>query len=109
MFQRLMDKVLQGLEDYAASYINDLVIYSVTWEKHLKQIQTVLQRLQSAGLTAKTQKCQLGMSRCVYLGYVVGSGLVQPERSKVQGVESFPTPAMKKQVRCFLGMTGYYR
>ena len=39
----------------------------------------------------------------------LGSGLVQPEKSKVQSVESFPTPTTKKQVRCFLGMTGYYR
>ena len=108
-FQRLMDKVLQGLEDYAAAYINDLVIHSTTWEEHLTQIQTVFQRLWLAGLTAKPQKCQLGMSRCVYLGHVVGSGLVQPERSKVQGVKSFPTPTTKKQVRCFLRMTGYYR
>eukprot|EP00731_Ephydatia_muelleri_P025636 Em0017g719a len=108
-FQRLMDKVLQGLEDYAAAYIDDLVIHSTTWEEHLTQIQTVFQRLRLAGLTAKPQKCQLGMSRCVYLGHVVGSGLVQPERSKMQGVESFPTPTTKKQVRCFLGMTGYYR
>ena len=84
-FQRLMDKVLQGMEDYAAAYIDDMVIHSATWEEHLTQIQTVLQRLQSAGLTAKPQKCQLEMSRCVYLCYVVCSGLVQPERSKVQG------------------------
>ena len=104
-----MDKVLQGLEDYAAAYIDDLVIHITTWEEHLTQIQTVFQRLRLAGLTAKPQKCQLGMSRCVYLGHVVGSGLVQPERSKMQGVESFPTPTTKKQVRCFLGMTGYYR
>ena len=108
-FQRLLDKVLQGLEDYAAAYIDDLVIHSTTWEEHLTEIQTVFQRLRLAGLTAKPQKCQLGMSRCVYLGHVVGGGLVQPERSKVQGVESFPTPTNKKQVRCFLGMTCYYR
>ena len=91
-FQRHVDKVLQGLEDYAAAYIDDLVIHSTTWEEHLTQIQTVFQCLRLARLTAKPLKCQLGMSRCVYLGHVVGSGLVQPERSKVQGVESFPTP-----------------
>eukprot|EP00731_Ephydatia_muelleri_P030199 Em0021g722a len=87
MFQWLMDKVLQGLEDYAAAYIDDLVIHSATWEEHLTQIQIVLQRLRSAGLMANPQTCQLGMSRCVYLGDVVGSGLVQPKRSKVMWTE----------------------
>ena len=36
----------------------------------------------------------------------MGNGLVQPERRCMQGVESFPTPTTKKQVWCFLGMTG---
>jgi hypothetical protein len=89
-FQRLMDKVLKGLEDYAAAYIDDLVIHSTTWEEHLTQIRTVFQRLRLAGLTAKPQKCQLGMSRCVYLGHVVGSGLVQLEGVRCKVWSLFP-------------------
>ena len=108
-FQRLMDKVLQGLESYAATYIDDLVIHSSTWEEHLAQTWSVLQRLRAAGLTAEPSQCQFGMSKCVYLGHIVGNGMVQPERSKLQGVESFSIPTTKKQVRCFLGLTGYYR
>ena len=93
-----------------AAYLDDLVIHSSTWEEHLVQVQNVLQRLRIAGLTAKPSKCQLGMSQCVYLGQIVGSGIVQPERSKLQGIEAFFTPMMKKQVCCFfLGLTGYYR
>ncbi|KAL5516318.1 hypothetical protein EMCRGX_G001611 [Ephydatia muelleri] len=49
------------------------------------------------------------MVQCVYLGHIVGNGMVQPERSKLQGVEAFSTPKTKKEVRCFLGLTGYYR
>ena len=49
------------------------------------------------------------MSKCVYLGHVVGNGMVQPEESKVKAVKQFPTPVTKKEVRTFLGMTGYYR
>ena len=45
----------------------------------------------------------------MYLGHVVGNGVVQPERSKLQGVEAFPTPSTKADVQCFLGLTGYYR
>ena len=49
------------------------------------------------------------MSQYVYLGHVVGSGIVQPEESKVKSVKSFPTPKTKKDIRTFLGLTGYYR
>ena len=45
------------------------------------------------------------MAQCVYLGHIVGNGMVQPERSKLQGVEAFSTPKTKKEVRCFLGLT----
>ena len=108
-FQRLMDRVINGLDDFAAAYLDDLIIYSATWKEHLAQLRVVMERLRAAGLTAKPPKCQLGMSRCTYLGHVVGNGLVCPEPSKIQSVETFPTPANKKQVRRFLGLTGYYR
>ena len=108
-FQRLMDRVLKGLECYSAAYIDDLVTHSRTWGEHLDQVRNVLQRLREAGLTAKPSKCQFGMAQCVYLGHIVGNGAVRPERSKLQGVEAFSTSKSKKEVRCFLGLTGYYR
>ena len=108
-FQRMMDRLLRGLGDFAAAYLDDLVVYSSTWEEHLGHIRTVFGRLRDAGLTAKPKKCQFGMSQCVYLGHVVGDGVVQPEQSKIEAVESFPVPRTKKQVHSFLGLTGYYR
>ena len=108
-FQRLIDRVLKGMESYAAAYLDDLVIHSRTWAKHLAQVRSVLQRLREAGLTAKPSKCQFGMAQCVYLGHIVGNGMVQPERGKLQGVEAFSNAKTKKEVRFFLGLTGYYR
>ena len=49
------------------------------------------------------------MSRCSYLGHVVGEELVWPEHSKVDSVKQFQIPATKSDVRTFLGLTGYYR
>ena len=108
-FQRLMDVVLRGLQGFSVAYIDDVAIFSNSWDKHLQHVKVVLQRIREAGLTAKPQKCQFGMDQCLYLGHIVGNGVVRPERSKLQGVESFPTPCTKTQVQCFLGLTGYYR
>ena len=49
------------------------------------------------------------MTECVYLGHIVGRGVVQPDLSKVEAVQAFSQPITKKQVRAFLGITGYYR
>ena len=70
---------------------------------------SVLQRLREAELTVKPSKCQIGMRYCVYLGYRVGDGEIQPEMKKIEAVSEFPQPISKKDVRAFLGLTGYYR
>ena len=64
-FQRLMDRVLQGLGEYSAAYLDDVVVYSETWEEHLHNTLAVLQRLREAGLTAKARKCNFGSRQCL--------------------------------------------
>ena len=108
-FQRLMDQVLDGLDEFAAGFIDDMVIFSMVWGEHLTHLRTVLGRLKHDGLTAKARKCQLAMQSCVFLGHVVGEGCVRPEQAKVEAVREFQQPRTKKDVRAFLGLAGYYR
>ena len=108
-FQRLMDTVLQGLDSFAAAYLDDVIIHSNSWSDHLSHLQQVFNRIRNAKLTVKQRKCQFVMERCNYLGHVVGSGQVRPDPSKLEAVKSFATPTTKKEVRIFLGLTGYYR
>ena len=108
-FQRMMDVILDDVGEFAAAYLDDVVIHSTSWDDHVRHLHEILRRLGQAGLTVKPKKCQIAMSQCTYLGHVVGNGEVRPEESKVKAVEDFPTPKTKKQVRAFLGLTGYYR
>ena len=55
------------------------------------------------------KKCVLATKDCVYLGYKIGWGGVRPEDSKIQVILEMSRPTTKKDVRTFLGMTGYYR
>ena len=77
-FQRMMDRVVDDLQDFAAAYLDDLIIYSTTWEEHLEHVRIVLRKLRGAGLTVKPVKCQFGMEHCVYLGHIVSEGTIQP-------------------------------
>lgn len=108
-FQRLMDQVLKGLDNFAAAYLDDIIIYSQSWTEHVSHLRRVLDALRSGKLTVKLRKCQLGMEECRYLGHVVGNGKVRPGMDKLEAVKTFPTPQTKKEVRGFLGLTGYYR
>lgn len=97
------------MKEYAAAYLDDLIIFSECWADHLAHLSAVLQWLKEAGLTVKAKKCQLEMKECVYLGHIVGSNNVKPDPGKLEAVRQFPVPQMKKQVRAFLGLVGYYR
>lgn len=55
-FQRLMDHLLLAYAEYAAAYLNDIVIYRSCWEDHLNQVTAVLWTLWSARLTANSYK-----------------------------------------------------
>ena len=57
-FQRLMDIVLDGLQYMCSAYMDDIIVYSGSWEEHLKDIDTVIVRLKKAGSTAKPSKCE---------------------------------------------------
>ena len=109
VFQRLMDRVLHNDKDVSQVYIDDIAVFSLTWEEHCKHITQVLDRLRQAGLTANVRKCQWGQTRCECIGHIVGNGTVSPADGKVEAVRAFPQPKTKKQVRQFLGLTGYYR
>ena len=109
VFQRLMDNLLHQDKEYSQVYIDDIAIFSATWEEHCKHIGVVLGRLQLAGLTAKASKCQWAQTQVEFLGHVVGQGKVCPADLKVQAVKDFAMPRTKKGVRQFLGLTGYYR
>lgn len=97
------------MEDYTAAYIDDIIIYSGTWEEHLEHVKEVLRQLRRNHLTAKPAKCKFGMKECSYLGHIVGGGHVRPDPEKLRAVQDFPIPETKKQIRSFLGLTGYYR
>ena len=56
-FQRLVDRVIRNLKSVCGAYIDDLIIFSKSWEEHVSYIRAVLERLKGAGLTAKPEKC----------------------------------------------------
>ena len=109
VFQRLMDQILDQDKDAAVVYIDDIAIFSPTWEAHCQDIDRVLGRLRGAGLTANVKKCMWGQTHCEFLGHIVGGGKVSPADLKVSAVRDFCQPQTKRQVRQFLGLTGYYR
>ncbi|GFT89833.1 retrovirus-related Pol polyprotein from transposon 297 [Trichonephila clavipes] len=108
-FSKLMAELLNGLEDFVVPYLDDIAIFSDTWESHIKHMETVLQRIKRAKLTIKPSKCKFAQQNVKFLGHIVGQGFRTPSEIKVQAVLEFPTPRTKTQIRAFLDIAGYYQ
>lgn len=108
-FQRMMDTIIQGAEEFATFFLDDLIIFGETWQDHIKHLEQILSRLRLAGLTAYPKKCQFAMQEVSDPWYVVVGGNVKPDGGIVIAVQEFPTPNTKTEVSSFLGLSGYYR
>jgi hypothetical protein len=107
IFTQMMRKLLWGLKG-VDSYIDDILIHTETWDEHVSVVQSVLQRLQNAGLTARPSKCFVGFPNVGFLGHQVGEGTIGPCEGTMGKIGKATRPKTKKQVRSFLGLTGYY-
>ncbi|PFX24909.1 Transposon Ty3-I Gag-Pol polyprotein [Stylophora pistillata] len=87
-FQHLINKVIAGLHGCEA-YIDDVIIYSNTWEEHLKIIRKFFERLTEAKLTINSAKSEFAQAQVTYLGHVVGQGKVKPVDAKISVISKF--------------------
>ena len=106
-YTRMMRVLLSGITD-VENYIDDVLIYSRSWEEHIAKLREVFDRVRNANLTVKPTKCYFGFSSVEFIGHVVGHGLLQMQNDKICKIRDAKIPATKKQVRAFLGLTGYY-
>lgn len=76
-FQKMMDDLIRDLHSFSAPYLDDLVIYSDTWEDHLRFLESMFERLEKVNLTVQERKCQFARLECTYLGHVVSQGQIK--------------------------------
>ena len=108
-FQRLMDRVIQGLEyRVALAYIDDIIVYGRTIDSCIDSMQLVLERLRNANLKLKAKKCILFADEVEYLGHVITGNGVKTDPKKIEAVKEWHPPRTPRQVRSFLGIATYY-
>lgn len=109
-FQHAMNASLAPvLRKCALVFFDDILIYSKTYQEHLEHLATVLKILQNDKWQVKLSKCAFAQQRVAYLGHVISSAGVATDDSKIQTIKDWPTPTTLKELRGFLGLSGYYR
>jgi hypothetical protein len=106
---RLLDRVFQDLKfEYLYHYLDDVVIYSESFEDHLVHVKTVLERLRSAGLTVKPEKVVFATQELSFLGHLISPAGVRIDPERTRAIRDFPPPRDVKGIGRFLGMVNFF-
>uniref|UniRef100_A0A1B6LP54 RNA-directed DNA polymerase n=1 Tax=Graphocephala atropunctata TaxID=36148 RepID=A0A1B6LP54_9HEMI len=109
-FQRLMDMTLAGLRGKTCLiYLDDCLIYGTNIDDHINDLKDILQRFRDVNLSVKLQKCKFAAEEIEYLGHMLNKEGVRPLKKKVEAIHNYPRPQSVREVRGFLGLSGYYR
>lgn len=102
-YQRLMVQCLGELHMVDCFiYLDDVIIFSATFEEHIEKLGRVLQRLREHGIKLSPKKCSFFQQRVKYLGFIVTADGIEADPEKVE-----KTPTCPEDVRRFLGFAGY--
>lgn len=109
-FQATMNAIFQPmLRKFAIVFFDDILVYSPSMETHEEHLAEVLGVLQEHRFFVKLSKCSFCSSTVEYLRHLISDGLLKADPSKIDAMTAWPTPKTVKQLRGFLGLTGYYR
>ena len=84
--------------DFVSVYLDDISVFSETFEKHLEHLQQVIERLTVAGFKLKPSKCHFICQEVEYLGHLITPSGIHPNPNRVKAVRKavrkFPVPSL---------------
>jgi exodeoxyribonuclease III len=110
IFSRFIDQVFSGLKwEVCVTYIDDVVVYTRSYESHMKALENIFSRVREYGLFFKPEKCKIMTKELKFLGHIVSHEGINLDPDKAKAVCEMPQPTTRKQLRSTLGFFGYFR
>jgi hypothetical protein len=96
---RLLDKVFEKLKfECVYHYLDDVVVYSKTFEEHLEHVWIALDRLRAAELTVKSDKVMFATKQIFFLGHIMSAEGVRIDPGHTQAIRASPPRMQRKSV-----------
>lgn len=109
-FMRIMNQALRPfIGRFVVVYFDDILIFSTSLAEHTEHLRKVLTVLRAEKLFAAKQKCEFGVDKVLFLGYVVSDKGLAVDQSKVDAINSWPIPKTVSEIRSFHGLASFYR
>ena len=100
-FQRVMSDVLSDCREFALVYIDDIVVFSRTFDEHLD--------LFKRNFLLNPLKCDILHEQIDYLSHTVSCSGVKPTDEKIRAIVNLPEPVTSAQANKFVGGLSWYR
>lgn len=109
-FQRLMNETLRDfINKTCVVYLDDILIFSTSLNEHIKAITDIFKVLAKANLKIQIDKCNFMKKETEFLGHMLTKEGLKPNPNKIKVIQELTLPKTEKQIKSFLGLTGYYR
>ena len=109
-YQRTIEQIMAPIQyETCLIYLDDIIVYSKTFEEHIQRLDEVFTRIGRANLRFSPKKCFVTQREVTFLGHRVSPLGVAMCEDKVQAVQNWPIPTCVKDLRAFLGLASYYR
>ena len=117
IMQRLSNEIIRDLKAFAAAYLDDIVIYSKSWDEHVAHLRLVFEALRKHKIAISQNKTRLAQTSTRYLGFIISRNGIGKDPRITAAIRDFQHPndsklAFKKKTACvhsFLGLCNFYR
>ena len=110
IFMRLMRKICDRVKSLdIIVYLDDILISTVTVDEHISLLKKILNEICKANLKLNIAKCNFMQTEINFLGHMISCEGIRPGANKSFSVENYKTPKNVKEIRQFLGLSGYFR
>src|SRR5436190_24161110 len=103
------DVIRECLDKFAVAYLDDILIYSNTFEEHIEHVRLVLEKLLAHGLFVKLEKCEFHVQKISFLGFVISPEGISMDPARISTISDWPVPHSVLDVQIFLGFANFYR
>lgn len=109
-FQRMMNGILaEFINKICVVYLDDILIFSTSLEEHLNSLTAIFKKLSQCNLKVQLNKCSFLKKETEYLGHIITKDGIKPNPEKIKAILKIELPKTVKEIRSFLGMSGFYR
>ena len=109
-FQRMMNEILgEHINKICVVYLDDILIFATSLQEMEVNIKLIFKELRKSNLKIQIDKCKFFSKSTEYLGHILTDKGIKPNPNKITAIEKLRPPKTVKQIKSFLGTTGYYR